>query len=190
MQPYMGAKKSKRGTQSMPKVQKPILEHPKKEKGAVPLRQVYIYYETPPVCRRYFSSCMRSLHETFGLSKIKQIPISNASDLTIPHYSTTPRVILMHETIRTPYNEAITLDGIGLKDSNIVLVHYQHPFQDTPYLLAHEIGHLFGMPHCSSDECIMGVSYDGMKVKYAWQNLSKRRKLSKGMFCADCRSFL
>ncbi|MCK4634677.1 MAG: hypothetical protein KAT37_02270 [Candidatus Aenigmarchaeota archaeon] len=150
---------------------------------------IYIYYEKPSVCPRYFKSSISLLKRLFGFDKIIMEPVDNISELTLPSHFPYPRILLTHGMVNFE-NSLVNFDGIGFSNHNIALVRYQSMFFDTIYLLAHEIGHLFGMAHCDSPNCLMGVYREGAQTRYSWCSLSKRRKISSRLFCDSCKSLL
>lgn len=153
------------------------------------LRYVSIYFEEPSVSSRYFKSSLTSIRDIFRIGKVELKPVRKISDVTIKSYSPYPRILMTHEHIKMNGCTSNFLDGIGLSSYNIALVRYQRSFTHTMFLLAHEIGHIVGMPHCSSHRCIMGVYRDGKGSVYAWKELTRKR-LSSNMFCPSCKSFL
>ena len=155
------------------------------------MRRLTVYYEPPNVCERYLQASLRLVRRLFTISEMRLVPIEKTADLTLAEYSSNPRVILLHDEIKTAYNPCMVLDGIGLKKENVALVRYQRArFTDTLYLMAHEVGHLYGMPHCTSSSCLMGVVPDNGRFTYVWAKMAERRKLSKRLFCQRCASFL
>lgn len=157
----------------------------KPNKNGENLQKLSVYYESPGVSEKYFEDNLRLLKSVFKIAKIERNKVSSIRELKIPHKSVYPRVLLTKEQIKTEYNAKYVLEGIGLSENSVVLVSYQKSgFSDTVYLIAHEIGHLFGMAHCNSKDCLMGVSRQG---NYAWKTLSKTRKLSKRLFCVSCK---
>lgn len=153
------------------------------------LKCIYIYYEKPFVCLRYFKTLINPVKRLFGFDKIIMKPADNISELTLNSHSSYPRILLTHKMVNFE-NSPTNFDGIGFSNHNIALVRYQPTFYDTAYLLAHEMGHLFGMPHCDSTNCLMGVYREGSRTRYSWSSLSKRRKISSRLLCDSCKSFL
>src|SRR3989338_6418344 len=110
-------------------------------------KNAFIYYESPPVCSKYFNESLRSVKKLFNLKGLKTLEIRKISDLSINSTSTYIRVLLTHDLIRTTHNCKLALDGIGVSPNNIALVRYQPAaFSHTMYLMSHEIAHLFGAP--------------------------------------------
>jgi hypothetical protein len=150
---------------------------------------MYIYYEDPAISSRYFKSSLISIRDIFRIGKIEMQSVDSISHITLTSYSPYPRILLTRESIKMEDCSLINLDGLGLASYNLALVHYQRSFAHTMFLLAHEMGHLLGMPHCSSHKCIMGVHKEGKDAVYVWRKLT-RRKLSSDLFCPSCKSFL
>ena len=154
------------------------------------MKYLYVYHEKIVINKRYFISCIKPLCDIFNIDKIKFVEIKDKNEITVPKYSTYARVLLVDGDIKIPENLCLTLDGMAFPEMRIAVVSYKNVFKETPYLLAHEFGHLLNMAHCSSAKCLMGVGYVDAQLKYYWRDLAKRNKLSRRLFCEMCRSHI
>ena len=155
-------------------------------------KTISIYYEPPKVSERYFDTILKRIKRIYPIYNIHKYPISNISALKLSIITHHPRVILTYKDIHSKFNEKLLFDGISLIPNNVTLVKYQSTsFFDTYYLLLHEIGHLFGLPHCINKSCIMGVIQKENKINYVWRKLSKRKVLTKrSLLCSYCKAVL
>ena len=155
------------------------------------MKYMACYYENPNVSRHYFARLLRQVSRLFSIKETTLIPIQSVENLSLPSYSHYPRIVLTHNEIKTNQNQNLSLDGVGFKDKKILLAKYQRTsIKETMFLLVHELGHVFGMSHCSQSGCIMGVDNTRNSVSYHWRKISQSKKLSKKLFCEQCKKHL
>lgn len=149
------------------------------------------YFEKPLFSEKYFFETLNQILPIGRIKKIKKIPINSIKLMKkIESHSHNSRLILTNEPLSTAYDKSLSIEGIGIQPNNIALVSYQeNSVSKTVLLIAHEIGHVFGASHCNNKSCVMGITYENGRAKYAWKNFS-RPKTNTDLFCPGCYYFI
>jgi len=153
------------------------------------MRFLTIYYERE-YNDAYFSEQVRQIVHLFNISRLKLHRIERIDPLTSIGPSIWPRIFLVHQYITSIHGDGVRLDGLSLRTNNFAVVRYQKSMRDTLYVLTHEIGHLLGLPHCNSRNCVMGIQFQDGRISYALWRFASRRMISKNLFCNECTSRL
>lgn len=151
-----------------------------------------IYHENLPVSQRYYEGIIRQIKQVYQVKKIVSPPIDDVATLLISNYTHQPRMVLTNHRINANLLRPVLLDGICLKNNNLVLVMYQpSSFISTLYLMLHELGHFFGLPHCRNHKCIMGLSSMENGLSYSWKRLASANRIpTRRILCGSCTGLL
>ena len=152
-----------------------------------------IYHENLPVSQRYYEGIIRQIKQVYHVKKTVSQPIDDVATLFIPNYTHQPRMVLTNQRINAKLLNPVLLDGICLTSNNLVLVRYQQSsFIHTFYLMLHELGHAFGLPHCNNNKCVMGISnISSGGLSYSWKLLASANKIpTRRILCSSCTGLL
>lgn len=144
-----------------------------------------VAYEMPSVQTRYFQDNVRHAIEQLKEVKVIFLPIDSAypNALKLPY--ATDSVVITNEKIPHPFDERFVVDGFGANNKHLAVITYQKTLRESLFLLIHELGHLYGLPHCSN-KCVMGI----INGNYVWKRMHAKKKIDRRMICVSCRNAL